>query len=242
MSYQSNSYSSYQTDVSPQKKFSWKGALFKFFFLIVFFLFLSVLPFTMMIRSGIYMYHTYALGVWFGLSAGVLVLTLILLFYLLVGYLFFFRKYKASFVAIKRIVLTVFLFVISYTVFALFSFTGKNAKTDQIKQEYAQLHPYLKISLRTLLLLDKDVLITSVSRQPEDYTKMGLSSKSKSLHFVQNTGYVHAMDLRTNGRPVWMIWFSQIYFNTLGFNIVRHGGTADHLHVSLSTYERQQSW
>ncbi|KXX71390.1 hypothetical protein [Flammeovirga sp. SJP92] len=241
MNYNYESHS-YQANSQPPKKFSWKGALFKFLFLTTFFLFLCVLPFTMMIRSGIYMYHEYAMSVWFGLSAGVVVMTMILLFYLLVGYLLFFRKYKVSFTGIKRIVLTIFLFVITYTIFALFSFTGKNAKTDQIKQEYTQLHPFLKISLRTLLLFDKDVLITSLSREPEDYQKMGLASKSQSLHFVQNTGYVHAMDLRTNGRPIWMIWFSQIYFNTLGFNIVRHNGTGDHLHVSLSTYERQQSW
>lgn len=233
---------SYQTELKPQKKFSWKRALLKFFLWSNFFLFLCVFPFTMMIRSGIYMYHQYALSVWFGLAVGIIVLSLILLLYLSVGYLLFFRKYKVSFLAIKRITLSVFLFVITYTIFALFSFTGKNAKSDQIKQEYTQLHPYLKISLRTLLFFDKDVLITSLSREPEDYRKMGLTSKSKSLHFKQNTGYVHAMDLRTNGRPFWMIWFSQIYFNTLGFNIVRHNGTGDHLHVSLSTYERQQSW
>ncbi|MBD0399970.1 hypothetical protein [Flammeovirga sp. EKP202] len=241
MSYKYEPYS-YQTDFNSQKKFSWKKAVLKFFLWTIFFLFLCVLPFTMMIRSGIYMYHEYAASVWLGLVVGIVVLSFILLLYLSIGYLLFFRKYKVSFLAIKRITLFVFLFVITYTIFSLFSFTGKNAKSDQIKQEYTQLHPYLKISLRTLLFFDKDVLITSLSREPEDYKKMGLPSKSSSLHFKQNTGYVHAMDLRTKGRPFWMIWFSQIYFNTLGFNIIRHHGTGDHLHVSLSTYERQQSW
>lgn len=241
MSYSNTNYSHY-TELNPKKKITWKWVVFNFFAWILFLIFFSVLPFTMMIRSGIYMYHEYALSAWIGLSFGIIVLTSILLLYLLVGYFLFLRKHKVSFTGVKRIVLTVFFLVMSYTVFALFSFTGKNAKSDQVKQEYTQLHPYLKISLRTLLFFDNDVLITSLSRVPEDYQKMGLSSKSRSLHFVQNTGYVHAMDLRTQGRPFWMIWFSQIYFNTLGFNIVRHDGTGDHLHVSLSTYERQQSW
>lgn len=188
------------------------------------------------------MYHEYGLSSWIGLCIGILVLTCVLLFYVLIGYLFFLKNYKISLVGVKRLVLGVFLLVISYTIFALFSFTGKNAQTSKVKQEYTTLHPYLKISLRTLLFFDKDVLITSLSRAPEDYKKMGLSSKARSLHYMQNTGYVHAMDLRTEGRPFFMIWFSQIYFNTLGFNIVRHNGTGDHLHVSLSTYERQQSW
>ena len=62
---------------------------------------------------------------------------------------------------------------------------------------------------------------------------MGLPVNESSLHFEQANGYVHALDLRTQGRAVWKNTASIWWFKLLGFRTLRHVGTADHLHVSL---------
>jgi hypothetical protein len=62
---------------------------------------------------------------------------------------------------------------------------------------------------------------------------MGLTPIEASLHVRQDDGYVHALDLRTEGRSELRNRAIQIAFWALGFHTLRHVGTADHLHVSL---------
>ncbi|MBB6462524.1 hypothetical protein [Flammeovirga kamogawensis] len=233
-------YQSYTEDKQP--KWNWKYELLKFLGKCILFFVLITFPFILLIRTSIFLYHSYNVPTWLGLIGGMSVVSICLFLYLFVGYSFFIKSEKYKFSHIRVMGIASFVVVIAYVVFAVFSFSGKNAQTNKVKSEYADLHPYLKISVRTLLFFDKNVLITSLSRVPEDYNRMGLQTKKRSLHYIQNTGYTHAMDLRTKGRPFWMIWIAQIYFNILGFNVVRHTGTADHLHISISTYERQGSW
>jgi hypothetical protein len=72
-----------------------------------------------------------------------------------------------------------------------------------------------------------------MSRQPEDYERMGLSTNGASLHYRQADGYAHAVDLRTRGRSPGRNILIRLYFEAMGFDTLRHVGTADHLHVSL---------
>lgn len=58
-----------------------------------------------------------------------------------------------------------------------------------------------------------------------------------SLHFKLEDKYVHAMDLRTVGRPEWKNRITDGYFRLMGFRTLRHVGTADHVHVSLPLRE-----
>lgn len=95
----------------------------------------------------------------------------------------------------------------------------------------------LRLAVSTLIHIDKELIITDADRQPEDYKKMGLKSKKLSLHYKQNTGYSHALDLRTSGRPIWKNLIVQNYFRLMGFRTLRHVGTADHLHVSLMSHQ-----
>ncbi len=92
-----------------------------------------------------------------------------------------------------------------------------------------------------LILVDRDLLITDGSRQPEDYKRMGLKTNNHSLHYKQSDGFSHALDIRTKGRPEWLNKTVQIYFRLMGFNTLRHVGTADHLHVSLMSHDRRGS-
>ncbi len=89
------------------------------------------------------------------------------------------------------------------------------------------------VAVATLILADDELVVTDLSRTPEDYAAMGLPVYEASLHYPQEDGYVHAMDLRTMGRPGWRNMLTQNYFRLLGLRTLRHVGTADHLHVSL---------
>lgn len=108
-----------------------------------------------------------------------------------------------------------------------------NSKNQAISGEFASAHPILKMAVSTYALFDRDVVMTDVSRAPADYEKMGLTPKQYSKHFVQNDGHVHAIDLRTIGRPEWQNTLAAYAFKFMGFKTLRHIGTADHLHISL---------
>ena len=82
-------------------------------------------------------------------------------------------------------------------------------------------------------MLDRDLVITDVARRPSDYVRMGLPVNHGSLHLVPPDGYVRAVDLRTTGRAWVRNVLTVAYFNLMGFDTLRHVGTADHLHVSL---------
>ena len=82
------------------------------------------------------------------------------------------------------------------------------------------------------MLMDRDLLITDMTRKREDYAAMGLPALRQSLHNPQADGYVHAIDLRTRHRAEIRNWLLETYFELMGFHTLRHG-TADHLHVSI---------
>jgi hypothetical protein len=96
---------------------------------------------------------------------------------------------------------------------------------------YTATHPLLRIAVSTLILVDRDAVITDLARTADDYPRMGLPIHPRSLHYRQEDGWVHAVDLRTRGplRSLLVEW----YFRAMGFDTLRHVGTADHLHVAL---------
>lgn len=131
-------------------------------------------------------------------------------------------------------------FLLMYCGYALFYVSGANVKSPAVASEYKSLHPILRLGISTVIFIDPSLLITDADRRPEDYDRMGLKRKLQSLHYRQNNGYVHAVDIRTNDRSSLRNWLLKIYFRSMGFNVLRHGGTADHLHVSL--YSRQSPY
>ena len=83
------------------------------------------------------------------------------------------------------------------------------------------------------MLANRDLVITDASRTAVDYLRMGLPVFDGTLHYPQRDGWVHAVDLRTNGRNPVVNWLVEGYFRAMGFRTLRHVGTADHLHVEL---------
>src|SRR3989442_5996281 len=60
------------------------------------------------------------------------------------------------------------------------------------------LFPYT--TLFRSILVDRDMLITDTGRVPEDYGRMGLPANTRTRHYKQADGWIHAVDLRTTGR------------------------------------------
>ncbi len=113
-------------------------------------------------------------------------------------------------------------------------FPRSNFKSDELRAEWYRLHPTLRVALWIARLGAADLLLTDVSRRPSDYDEMGLTTPSWSEHFFSpRDGYAHAIDLRVRDTGALRNWARQGVFLTLGLRAERHGGNADHLHVSM---------
>ncbi|GAA4830188.1 hypothetical protein [Algivirga pacifica] len=205
-------------------------------------LLLFLLPIYLLIRGSVFLYQYYEWNTWIALGLTYIISLFLCLYYTS----FLYRKVlRRQYISMREFKITFFIMTgltLFYCGASLITLPIKNHKVSEIRKEYTSLHPFLRLGVRTLLWIDRDLLITDAERAPEDYRKMGLPSKKRSLHYTQSTGYVHAMDIRVSDR--WWIRnrLVQLYFWTLGFNAVRHGGTGDHLHISLSLAERPEAW
>lgn len=194
---------------------------------------IAALPFWALLRGSVFVYQQQ----WplpLAMLAGFLTAFLVLLVYVTWAYLqirdpatryrFWTFRWKA---------LAVLVVVGLFQGYVLLAPNPAHVKSAEVHDEYTELHPLLRMSVATFLLVDEGLLITDLSRHPSDYADMGLPMNPRSLHYQQDTGYTHALDLRTKGRGYLRNLLMQGYFAALGFRTLRHVGTADHLHVSL---------
>lgn len=188
-----------------------------------------VLPFLVLIRTSVFMYSSYSLNGWLALAIGVSVTIALLLLY---GVYLSFR-WNGSMKVNRYVVRGVIGLVLAYCCYGLIYLSSLNVKNSEIRFYYRSLHPVLRVSIATVTLADPGLIITDMQRTPEDYISMQLTPREQSLHYEQPTGYVHAVDLRTIGRPAWKNVLTRYTFELFGFTTLRHVGTADHLHVAL---------
>ncbi len=187
------------------------------------------LPFYVLVGGAVLLYRNAGFSTWPALLSGVVLTAALLTLYAsrlarrVVG-----RRRVARFVA--RIALAV---VGAYCLYGLVYLSSMNVKQEALRDHYRSLHPLLRIATSTFILLDRDLVITDLKRRPEDYARMGLPVYERSLHIIQPDGYAHAVDLRTLGHGQWRNLAMEVYFRLMGFRVLRHVGTADHLHVSL---------
>jgi hypothetical protein len=189
----------------------------------------AVLPFFLIVRLAATAYSRLQVGAWTALllsGAGVVVL---LFAYVVVLRLRFQRKLGVP-RSMRRLVMAC---VAGFVGFTLFYLSGANAKTPEIREAYTELNPLLRLATGTVLLVDREAVVTGVDRTPADYLAWGLSVNETSLHFEQDDGFVHAVDVRTLGRAEWKNRALETYYRGMGFRTLRHVGTADHLHVSM---------
>lgn len=214
--------------------------MYKFLFQIFKLIFIIVFPFILLIRGSVFLHERYQLYPWLCILGGML-FTFVLLF---IYFSFFYGRLSGKFGdagSIKRRALIAFLFVFLYALHGLFYIGGKNIKNRGLQSEILDVHPIVRLSVSTLIHIDKSLVITDADRSPEDYKRMGLKSKSHSLHYKQSNGYSHALDIRTNGRNEFRNSLVRSYFWMMGFRTLRHSGsgtTGDHLHISLMSHDR----
>lgn len=190
---------------------------------------LVILPFFILIRTAVYLNITEQWNAWGALlgGTGACIVFLSLLFF------FVFRKVKNKKMMAKLSISAVSMLVGGFIIYGLLYLNSVNAKSDEIRDVYRSLHPILRVAVTSTTLADNDLVITDISRTQDDYIAMGLTPRQSSMHYVQPTGFVHAIDLRTIGhselRNVSLEWG----LNLMGFKTIRHVGSADHLHVAL---------
>ena len=190
---------------------------------------IAVLPFILMIRGGLLAYLGWGLGTWPSLALAALATSSLLgLYAWSVSHRLGAEPESRTLVARSA-----FGVAIAYILYTLLFVASANVKSDAVRAEYRAMHPMLRVASSALILVDPESIITDAGRTPQDYRRMGLSPVEASLHFAQEDGYVHAMDLRTEGRSELRNRGIQLGFWMLGFSTLRHVGTADHLHVSL---------
>ena len=188
-----------------------------------------IFPFFLLIRTSVYLIRTEQWNGWVALVAGSVV-TILFLWFLFV---IIFRRAKHKKIVYKIGIGSLSMMVFGFCMYGLMYLSGVNAKTENVRQVYRSLHPVLRVAVATTTLADKDLIITDIKRSPEDYRAMGLNPRQTSLHYPQKTGFVHAIDLRTIGHSEFRNKLLEISLKTMGFQTIRHVGTADHLYVAL---------
>jgi len=189
----------------------------------------AIFPFVLLIRGGVLAYQVWGLGTWPALALSVLASSLLLGGYAwLAG-----RKLGAGRGARRVLTRGAIAATVAYVAYGLVFIASENVKSDEIRAEYSAVHPLLRLAASALVLVDPESVVTDAGRTPEDYWLMGLPTNEASLHFEQETGFVHALDLRTQGRSELRNRSVELGFWMLGFHSLRHVGTADHLHLSL---------
>ena len=134
-----------------------------------------------LIRGAVFLHEQYALFSWFSLLGGIIASAFLILIYTIyiqgavTGELGSFRSMKRQYWVALVIILV-------YCLPGLLFLSATNAKHPEVQKEFRNLHPVLRLSVSTLIWLDNDLVITDGTRNPEDYGKMGLSTKKHSLH------------------------------------------------------------
>jgi hypothetical protein len=190
---------------------------------------LLAFPFFVLVRVALSAHATYGAPTWLALMLSAAAVMAVLTAY--AGWVVRRLAGRATYSTVAKTVAAPL--AVGYTLYSLIFVSAGNTKTDDVRAEYYGLHPILRLAVSTLVLVDGDVLITDMTRLPEDYGRMKLPVVSSSRHLRQPDGYAHALDLRTRGRSFGRNLLTRAYFVMLGFRTLRHGGTEDHLHVEL---------
>jgi hypothetical protein len=191
---------------------------------------LAALPFFALVRVSLFLAYHHGVGSWLALAGGALTTVLLLLLYLVAMSLRLGGKGRVPGFLLKGTAVL----VLGYCLFALLYISGGNVKNEEIRETYGSLNPILRVGVSTLLLVDRDGVLTATSRSLGDYLAWGLDPNEASLHLPQGDGFVYAVDIRTRGRPEWRNRTVALYFGLMGFRTLRHVGTADHLHVAMA--------
>ena len=120
----------------------------------------------------------------------------------------------------------------AYLIFCLYPRNEKNFKSNEIKKEYNDLHPLLRLGVGTLFLIDRNSIMTDGSRTLKDCEIMKINYLSD--HRIHDDGYCYAIDISVRDRSEIRNFFVGLYFKIMGYYTLRHDqGFGDHYHISL---------
>jgi len=205
--------------------------------ILLFIILLTILPFILLIRISVFVHVQYQLSAYPCLLIGVISTVILLILYFTIIHQFLTGK-VGDYAGIKRRSIIAILVVTLYGFHALFFISSGQVKSQDLRLEFLEMHPLLRLSTSTLAYMDKSLVMTDAQRGPEDYENMGLPSTSSSLHYKQKDGYVYALDVRVKGKSEFKNLFVTLYYRMMGFKTLRHVGTADHLHISLYNHDK----
>lgn len=211
------------------KRLSLKKKVFKALFSVLLIIGLGIIPFFILIRTAVFLNLEQNWNGWAALLGGIVSSTSLLGLYVL----FLFRKVKNKKLLAQFGFGGVAALVGGFCIYGLLYLSSVNAKTDDVREVYRSLHPILRVSVATTTLAEKNLVITDIKRTQEDYISWGLSPLESSMHYQQEDGFVHAVDLRTIGHSEFRNKTLEWSLKAMGLQIIRHVGTADHLHVAL---------
>ena len=186
------------------------------------------LPFVVLVRGAVFFYEYGAVPAWLALVVAAILTTGLVTLYAW----WLLRKFRGRPPVLLLAKWVALPLVVFYCGFSLLYLSRVNAKPD-VRAYYTTVHPLIRLALSTWILVDDRLVVTDMRRAREDYARMGLPVNETSLHYRQTDGWVHAVDLRTADRGWFRNRLVQLYFWGMGFNTLRHVGTADHLHVDL---------
>ena len=194
------------------------------------------LPFLVLVRGSVFFYQNGGTPVWLSvLTAAILTGGVITAYAVWIARKLMRRGVRGGRALVMPVAKWVALpLVVFYCSYSLLYLASVNAKTAPVRAYYRSVHPLLRLALSTAILADRNILITDTGRVPDDYGRMGLSTQTRSRHYKQTDGWIHAVDLRTTRRGFIKNRGVQFYFWLMGFDTRRHVGTADHLHVELN--------
>ena len=191
-----------------------------------------------LVRASVWLHTSYDLNPWIALLGGAFIAALVLLITIASIHKWVLGRF-ATFRSMKWIGFFAVGLVVSFCTYSVIYLSDANAKATDVQSEFRSMHPVLRLAVSTVILGDKQLLITDAQRSPEDYAKMGLSPLASSKHYPQADGYVYAVDIRTIGRGEERNDILKGVFEVLGFKTLRHVGTADHLHIELPMYTQK---
>lgn len=187
------------------------------------------LPFIVYVRSSVGLYSSGGLSPWLSvLGAATVTVALVSVYAAWLS-----RRFKGRARARSIMQWVALPTAGAWCLYSLLYLSSGNAKSEEVRGYYRSLHPVLRVAVATAILGDGDMVITDMRRVASDYTRMGLPINDRTKHYEQKNGWVHAVDLRTMGRSKVRNAAVKFYFSLMGFQTLRHVGTADHLHVQL---------
>lgn len=169
-----------------------------------------VAPFFLLIRGAVFAHQEWALGGWQALLASAAATMLVVQLYAWLAS----RRTEARKRLRKAFVRLGAFVSVAYVAYALTYFGSVHAKSPEVRTVYQQLHPVLRAAASVVVLTAPASVVTDAGPTPAD-------------------GFVHALHLRTAGRPEWRRRTVELAFRALGFHAQRGVDAEDHLHISL---------